>query len=118
MGVAEYADGFLLSEVPLGTGFLDLPRIVGMLRKARPEVKLNLEMITRDPLRVPCLTDSYWATLPTLRAEELARTLDDIKRHTFPRDLPRISHLDHADQLAVESENVAKSLEYAQRQLA
>ena len=28
MGVEEYADGFLLSEVPLGKGFLDLAKIV------------------------------------------------------------------------------------------
>src|SRR5262249_52043438 len=32
MGVREYADGFLLSEVPLGTGFLDLKRIIQTLR--------------------------------------------------------------------------------------
>src|SRR5262249_39017078 len=34
MGVEEYADGFLISEVPLGTGFLDMPAIVQTLRKA------------------------------------------------------------------------------------
>jgi sugar phosphate isomerase/epimerase len=118
MDVAEYSAGFLLSEVPLGTGFLDLPRIVDTLRKTRPGVRLNLEMITRDPLRVPCLTDDYWATLPTLRAEELATTLEYVKRGSFPSDLPRVSHLDHVDQLEIESENVAKSLEYAQRQLS
>src|SRR5207249_4182853 len=28
MGVEEYGDGFLLAEVPLGAGFLDLPTIV------------------------------------------------------------------------------------------
>src|SRR5262249_16209595 len=38
MGVEEYADGFLLAEVPLGTGFLDLSRIITTLRKAQPSI--------------------------------------------------------------------------------
>ena len=67
MGVEEYRDGFLLSEVPLGAGVLDLaPRRQGSLRTARPEIRLNLEMITRDPLKVPCLSDGYWTTFPDL----------------------------------------------------
>ena len=66
MAVEEYRDGFLLAEVPLGTGFLDLPRVVRVLREARPEIRFNLEMITRDPLKVPCLTDRYWATFADL----------------------------------------------------
>src|SRR5262245_21334736 len=48
MAVAPYEDGFLLAEVPFGEGFLDLKRIIGALRKARPEgrpVRFNLEMI-------------------------------------------------------------------------
>src|SRR5690606_25602157 len=57
MGVAEYEDGFLLSEVPLGQGLLDLPAIVNICRKYNPEITFNLEMITRDPLKVPCLQD-------------------------------------------------------------
>jgi len=72
--VAEYPDGFLLAEVPLGEGFVDLPRIARMLRRARPDIHLNLEMITRDPLRIPCLTDYYWATLEKVPARELAAT--------------------------------------------
>ena len=36
MGVEEYADGFLLSEVPLGEGILDLKGMVAALRKANP----------------------------------------------------------------------------------
>ena len=46
-----------LSEVPLGEGMLDMPRIVDIIRRARPEVQFSLEMITRDPLEVPCLTE-------------------------------------------------------------
>ncbi len=73
MGVEEYREGFLLSEVPLGTGILDLPRAVRILRAARPEIRFNVEMITRDPLRVPCLARRYWTTLPDLPGRHLAR---------------------------------------------
>src|SRR5687768_3355168 len=62
MGVVETSDGFLLSEVLLGDGYLDLKAVVGVLRKANPAVRFSLQMITRDPLRIPCLTDDYWAT--------------------------------------------------------
>src|SRR5262249_26977588 len=87
MGVREYDDGFLLAEVPLGTGFLDLKRIVQTLRKARPEVNLNLEMITRDPLKVPCLTDRYWATFENLPGRHLARTLAMVRKHAAKKPL-------------------------------
>src|SRR6185437_7355223 len=62
MGLDEYREGFLLSEVRFGSGILDLARVVRVLRDARPGIRFNLEMITRDPLKVPCLTQSYWAT--------------------------------------------------------
>ncbi len=62
MAVEETATGFLMSEVPLGDGLLDLKRMVDTIRGARPDVYFSLEMITRDPLDVPCVTDKYWAT--------------------------------------------------------
>jgi len=64
--VSEYEDGLLLGEVPLGEGILDLKKITALLRQARPEIHLNLEMITRDPLKVPCLTPKFWATFASL----------------------------------------------------
>jgi 3-oxoisoapionate decarboxylase len=113
MGVAEYDDGFLLSEVPLGDGFLDLPRIVSAVKRVRPEARLNLEMITRDPLRVPCLTPKYWATFGDIRGLELADALARVRRHKYARPLPEPSKLSHADQLEVEAANISRSLEYA-----
>ncbi len=59
MGVKEYEDGFLLSEVPLGTGVLDLRSIIDVCRKYNPNIIFNLEMITRNPLKIPCFTDQY-----------------------------------------------------------
>src|SRR6202007_353381 len=75
MGVEPYSDGFLLSEVRLGDGFLDLPKIARMIQQAHPTTKFSLEMITRDPLKVPCLTDKYWVTFPERNGRYLARTL-------------------------------------------
>jgi sugar phosphate isomerase/epimerase len=113
MGVAEYDDGFLLSEVPLGQGFLDLPRVIATLHKARPDVRLNLEMITRDPLRVPCLTKKYWATLGDVPGSALADALANVRRHKSAVPLPTVSTLDHRRQLETEAANIVLSFDYA-----
>jgi sugar phosphate isomerase/epimerase len=114
MAVAEYDEGFLLSEVPLGEGFLDLPKMIALLREARPAIRFNLEMITRDPLRVPCLTDPYWATA-TASGRDLARTLTMVRKHK--QKPPTIRDKDKKEQIAVEEENVQKSLRFAREHL-
>jgi 3-oxoisoapionate decarboxylase len=117
MGVAEYDEGFLLAEVPLGTGFLDLKKMIGVLRAKQPGVRLNLEMITRDPLKVPCLTKKYWATLDSVRGRQLAEALARVRKHAPKEPLPRVSHLPQDKQLAAEEENVRRCLGYAREQL-
>jgi sugar phosphate isomerase/epimerase len=116
MAVAEYADGFLLSEVPLGTGFLDIPALVAVVRKAHREVRLNLEMITRDPLKVPCLTRKYWETLDGVTGRELADALVRVRKNAA-KDLPRVSGLSPEKQLAAEDDNIRRCLDYAAQQL-
>lgn len=117
MGVEEYADGFLLSEVPLGAGFLDLAKVVATVRKARPEVRLNLEMITRDPLKIPCLTPKYWATLEDISGRHLAEMLALVRARAGKAPLPRVSGLDKAEQVRREDENVRQCLRYARERL-
>jgi sugar phosphate isomerase/epimerase len=117
MAVTEYEEGFLLSEVPLGKGYLDLARVVMTVHKAHPEARLNLEMITRDPLRIPCLTKKYWATLGGVPGSVLADTLADVRRHKSPQPLPVVSTLGHRAQLEVEAVNVTASLDYAREKL-
>jgi sugar phosphate isomerase/epimerase len=114
MAVAEYADGFLLSEVPLGTGFLDLPRVVKLLREKRPDIRFNLEMITRDPLQIPCLTPRYWKTFENLPARYLADTLALVRRKAAATPLPRIADQSPAERLTAEDANVRACLAYAQ----
>jgi sugar phosphate isomerase/epimerase len=117
MGVEEYADGFLLAEVPLGTGFLDLAKIVTTMRKARPAILLNLEMITRDPLKIPCLTPKYWATLDSISGRRLAEMLALVRAKAGKKPLPRISELSKEEQLKREDDNVRASLRYAKDKL-
>jgi 3-oxoisoapionate decarboxylase len=117
MGVEECADGFLLAEVPLGAGFLDLANVVTTLRRARPEVRLNLEMITRDPLKVPCLTPKYWATLENVPGRRLAAMLALVRARASKKPLPRISALSKKEQLQREDEHVRQSLRYARERL-
>ena len=117
MGVEEYADGFLLAEVPLGTGFLDLPKVVKVLRRARPEIRFNLEMITRDPLKIPCLTKKYWATLANSSGQQLADALRSVRLHAAKKPLPRVSGLSREEKLQREDENVRRSISYARQHL-
>ena len=115
MAVDEYADGFLLSEVPLGEGMLDMKRIVETIRRARPEARMSLEMITRNPLQIPCLTDKYWITLSGQGPVKLARMLAMVRKRK--QQLPRLDGLNRADQLRLEEDNVKRSLNYAREQL-
>jgi hypothetical protein len=115
--VRECADGFLLADMPLGQGFLDLPALVRVLRQARPAVRFNLETITRDPIKVPVLTDRYYATFPDLPASDLARTLSTVKAKSSPGPLPTVSHLPLEQQLERERQTVQTSLRYAREHL-
>jgi sugar phosphate isomerase/epimerase len=116
MGVEESRDGFLLSEVPLGSGLLDLGAIVAAVRKASPKARFNLEMITRDPLSIPCLSDKYWATLATVPGRDLARTLAWVRAGARKEPLPRITKLAADEQLAAEDRNVRESFAYAAKE--
>jgi sugar phosphate isomerase/epimerase len=113
MAVQEYDEGFLLAEVPLGEGLLDLPRVVQVLRSRHPEVRFCLEMMTRDPLKIPCLTDRYWVAMGDVPGRNLARTLRTVQTRGRREPLPRISHLPLPEQVQIEDANVRKCLAYA-----
>ena len=118
MAMEECAEGFLLSEVPLGEGMLDIPRMVETIRRAKPDVRFSLEMITRDPLLVPCLTDRYWASYDDENGgRDLARMLTRIRSRKDAVPLPRITGLDPAGRLALEHELVDRSIRYAAEHL-
>jgi hypothetical protein len=118
MVVCEYEDGFLLADVAFGEGTLDLPRIVEIVRKARPGIKFSMEMSTRNPLKVPCLGEKYWATLGDVPGVNLARTIRYVRAHASNKnDLPNIDNLSVDEQVKLEDENVRKCLRYAAERL-
>jgi 3-oxoisoapionate decarboxylase len=117
MGVEEYMDGFLLSELPLGKGFLDLPKIIALCRQHNAAVTFNLEMITRDPLEIPCLKHEYWAAFDGVPGSDLARTLRMVKQNKFTTSLPRVSQLSAEERLAREEENILESFIYSRNKL-
>lgn len=118
MAVEDAADGFLLAEVPLGSGFLDLSRMVQRVHQANPRARFNLEMITRDPLRIPCLAEDYWRTLGEVPAIDLARTLATVRRHArAANSLSRIQRLDAKEQVRREEMHVVQSRDWAGKNL-
>jgi 3-oxoisoapionate decarboxylase len=117
MGVQEYPDGFLLSEVPLGEGFLDMARVFQILGKAKPGLRFTLEMITRDPLQIPCLTPKYWATMPETPARDLAAMLGLVRRNLSKKPLPRVTGLSREQQVEYEDQNVRRCLAYSRETL-
>ena len=117
MAMEECENGFLLSEVPLGEGMLDMPRITESIRRARPEARFSLEMIVRDPLLVPCLSDRFWASFDDVNGIHLARALSRIRTSARTAPLPRISGLDLDQRLALEHELVDRSIRYARDHL-
>ncbi|MFB3825949.1 MAG: sugar phosphate isomerase/epimerase family protein [Bryobacteraceae bacterium] len=117
MAVEEYEQGFLLSEVPLADGILDLKRVVDALRARRPKIHFALEMITRDPLKVPCLTDKYWVTFPERNGRFLARTLAMVRRNKPVKPLPRVTGLGREAVLKLEMDNVEQCIAYARDRL-
>jgi len=117
MAVKPTAEGFGLSEVPLGEGFLPLAEIIATLRAQRPDVPMCLEMITRDPLPVPYKTDRYWVAIDRPSPDVLTRFEQEVLGKAWTRDLPAITGLPPEAQVAAEDENVRRSVDYARRTL-
>ncbi|MFN4146156.1 MAG: sugar phosphate isomerase/epimerase family protein [Runella sp.] len=117
MAVEAYTDGFRLSEVPLGEGILDLPALVAVCRQYNPAVTFSLEMITREPLLIPCLTEAYWETFPNLPGRYLAHTLKTVNTRSNKGGLPTIAHLSPEEKLAAEDANIRLCLAYGREKL-
>ncbi len=115
MAIQPGADGFLLSEVPLGTGMLDLPRIIATLRKANPAIVFNLEMATRDPLRIPCLTDGYFVTMPGRKETHLESAMQLVKANPPRGVIPSVSGKPFSQIIAEEEINNRESLQWMKK---
>lgn len=117
MGVQPYADGFLLSEVVFGEGFLDLKKMVDVLRQKDPKMPLDLEMITRDPLKVPIYTDQYWVTFQDVPGQQVARMMEIVQKNPPKKPLPTIAGLDGPARKQLEEDYNVACIRYARKNL-
>ncbi|MHA7129583.1 sugar phosphate isomerase/epimerase family protein [Algoriphagus namhaensis] len=117
MAVKEYEEGFLLSEVPLGEGIVDLEEAVKLCQNQRPGIRFSLEMITRDPLQVPCLTEKYWQTFGQMPAPQLAASLALVREKSFSGDLPKLTGLSQDQKFENEENNILSCLDFSKKSL-
>jgi sugar phosphate isomerase/epimerase len=113
MAWQEHPEGFEMSEMVFGEGQLDMKRIIDTIRRARPQTKMTLEMITRNPLVVPCLTAKYWVTMPDRRASDLARQMRMVRTQKPSQPLPRMDALSAEQRRRLEDDNVKWCLHVA-----
>ena len=80
----------------------------------------QLEMITRDPLKVPIFTESYWNVYDDRSpapSRDLALLIEWVRKHPPKKPLPRISGLTAEQRLALEDECNQKCIDYARANL-
>ena len=122
MAVEEYEDGFLLSEVAFGDGIVDLKQIVQILRQKDPNIIFDLEMITRDPLKIPVYTSKYWATfddtVSPLPGRDLAKVMGLVKKNRPKKPLPTLNGLDTQSAIKLEDDYNRQCIAYAREHLA
>ena len=111
MAVEEYSDGFLLSEVPLGKGIIDLDKAFALCMKQDPKVNFSLEMITRDPLKIPNRTSEYKAIVPSKPID-----INSLKKKQSVSP-PYVSQLDDEGKLAIEEKNILECIDYSKKKL-
>jgi 3-oxoisoapionate decarboxylase len=117
MAVMPYDQGFLLSEVVCGRGFLDVKGMVTLCRRANPKVHINLEMITNHVLKVPVKTDVYWATFPERRATALPAIMKLVNDYAS-QEMPKTDDLSQDQLLAREEDNNRLCLLWGRNNLA
>ncbi len=120
IGVDFYDQGILLSEVALGDGLFDLPAFVATMQKKNPKMLFQLEMLTRDPLKVPIFTEQYWKVFDDKSpapARDLAMLVNWIRQNPPKKPLPKTSGLTPDQVLALEDELNERSIDYARANL-
>lgn len=115
--VREHEDGFLLADIPVGQGAINLGEVIRIVREKKPDTRFHLELITRDALLVPVLNESYWRTLDAIKAPKLGATLALLKTKSARAPFLDISKLPPAEQVRAERNNIEQSLRYSAEQL-
>ena len=113
IGVESDPRGFRMAEVPMGQGVVDTKRLLKAIHAAKPQVRFSYEMITRDPLLIPCLTDKYWVTFPDRKGKVLDAAMSLVNKRHSAAALTRVSALPVADQEKLAEDNLRQCLSYA-----
>jgi hypothetical protein len=81
----------------------------------------DLEMITRDPLKIPVFTSKYWATFDDsyspLPGRDLAKVLAMVKKNKPKAPLPRVTGMNLEAQAKAEDDYNARCIAYARQYL-
>ena len=80
----------------------------------------QLEMLTRDPLKVPIFTEQYWKVYDDkspVPPRDLAMLISWIRNHPLRKPLPRTSGLTPEQQLALEDKLNQQCIDYARANL-
>jgi 3-oxoisoapionate decarboxylase len=124
--VYEHGAGARVEWVPLGEGNVDFPKIVSLVRSAKPDIYVYIKPITGRPAQlIPYLEPDFWTSYPDARASELARFLALAKRGApynkpiVEEDLPG-GPLPEAFVAAIQyqqRDHMQRSIEYAKNTL-
>ncbi|MES1260103.1 MAG: sugar phosphate isomerase/epimerase, partial [Acidobacteriota bacterium] len=87
------------------------------LRAKDPHMPLDLEMITRDPLKVPVYTDSYWVTFQDVPGQQMAHMMQIIQKNPPKKPLPSIAGLDAPARKKLEEDYNVACIRYARQNL-
>ena len=88
-----------------------------VLRRSRSDIRFCLEMITRDPLKVPYLDDKYWASYEKRDTAKIEKFKTSVLSKAWTKPLPKISGMSSQRMLAVEDDNIRRCVAYAKRTL-
>jgi hypothetical protein len=96
--------------------------MVRLLRQKDPNIIFELEMITRDPLKIPVFTPKYWATfddsLSPLPGRDLAKTLALVRKNKPKAPLTRVAGLSSEARIKLEDASNLKCITWARENLA
>jgi hypothetical protein len=91
--------------------------MIDTVTTARPDVRFALEMITRDPLRVPMQEERYWVTRDSRDREPGAARVAQWLALPRAAPLPRTTGLSPDRAMALEDEHVRICTDYARETL-
>ena len=91
--------------------------MVATLQKKDPNMPFDLEMMTREPLKVPVFTDKYWVTFGDIPGKDLAHILEIVHKNRPKSPVPHTEGLSLEAQVKQEDENNRKCIDWARQNL-